>query len=318
MADLLELIVPIHTNDPNAPVVQAVVQALASYVQGGAVVEATGFGDYGEAEDVRVVVRGYLPVAHANGALLHEIRRRLLLLPEADRVGELRVLTLREEDWAEAWKKHYHPLRVGQRLLISPTWEQPETDADDVVIWLDPGMAFGTGLHPSTRLILRLLERHLRPNDRVLDVGTGSGILAIAALKLGATHVHATDIDPVAVETARQNLACNRVGDRCTLEVGSVPAEGEFRIVCANILADVLADLLLHEDLGARVAPGGLLLLSGIIEYRRHILDLALAARGWSAIDQEREGEWLAFAARKNPVSRERESSSSLQSPADL
>lgn len=334
MTDLIELTLPIATTATEHEAVQAAVALFDAFVQGGAVVELTNFGPYGEEDQAFVLVRGYVDDTPAHLAQIPSLKSALLALPAADLLGELGVQALAEADWAEAWKRHYHPLRISQRLIISPTWEEPALKPGDQVVWLDPGMAFGTGTHPSTQTILRLLDQvlgtrmnadlrgfalqnqeetrvnpHLWPRQTedeavspkisLLDVGTGSGILAIAAVKLGASHVHATDIDAKAIAIAAENARFNGVEDSISLEVGSVPDQGSYDIICANILADVLADLLLNHNLDRRLSPNGVLLLSGIIEPRRHVVDLALAARGLHISASERDGDWLALACRR-------------------
>ncbi len=298
MPALLEIIVPVHTLDPEAEAVQAAVALVEPHVQGGATVEAVGYGEYGETELVRVSVRGYVEDTAENMARLAQVSADLSRRLDADLYGEIVVRPLADADWTEAWKHHFQPLRTGERLIISPTWAQPGAGPDDVVVWLDPGLAFGTGGHPSTRLILRLLERYLHAGDRVLDVGTGSGILAIAAVKLGAASVHATDIDPVAVRVAAENLQLNGVAGAVTLAVESTPQTGQYELVVANILADVIADLLLCEHLAERIRPGGAMLLAGIIRHRRHLVDLALAALNLVVVDEELEGDWVGLAVR--------------------
>ena len=301
MTDLLEFILPIATPDPDSEPVQAAVAWLNPLFHGGVVVEVSGFGPYGEVEGAQTLVRGYLADAPENARLLDQLMRELPARPFADYYGEPRVKRLATEDWAEAWKRHYRPLRIGQRIVISPSWEEPALGAGDVLIKLDPGMAFGTGTHPSTQLALRLLEKYIRPRSVALDVGTGSGVLAIAAVKLGATRVIATDIDPEAVRTAEENARLNEVRNQITLLVDSVIDSGRYDLVVANILADVLADLLLHENLAARVAPEGVLILSGIIQQRREVVDLALRAAGMEVIDVAADGDWIALAARHAP-----------------
>ena len=298
MTDLLEFILPMATSDPDAEPVQVTRAWLAPFFHGGVVVEVSGFGAYGEKENARVLLRGYLSDSPEHDALLANLLRELPRRPFADYFGESAVKHLSTADWAEAWKAHYHPLRIGERLIISPSWEKPPIQPGDQVIWLDPGMAFGTGTHPSTQLILRLLEKMLHRGDVMLDVGTGSGILAIAAVKLGAGRVIATDIDPEAVRTAEENARLNLVREKLTLFVDSVPDAGTYPLVAANILADVIARLLLHENLADRVAPDGVLLLSGIIQQRREVVALALRATGMEVIETLEDGDWLALAAK--------------------
>ena len=299
MTELLELTLSVSTADPEHALVQKAVALFERYVQNGVVVEVSGFGPYGERDHAQVAVRGYLIASPDSLVEVQALRRQLQQLPDGDLLGELQVRRLVDADWTEAWKEHYRPLRIGERLVVSPTWLEPETKPGDKTIWLDPGMAFGTGTHPSTQLILVLLERYLRPDAQVLDVGTGSGILAIAALKLGAATVYATDIDTYAIDTARKNADLNQVADDLNLTVGSVPRSGSYPLICANILADVLAELVLQQALADRLAPGGVMLLSGIIAPRRHIVDLALAARSLKVIDTVQDGGWLALAVQR-------------------
>ncbi len=299
MTNLIEFILPIATIEPASQAVVAAEEWLRPLFSGGVVVELSGFGPYGETTHAHTLLRGYLPDTPENAALLARCVQELPALPFAQFYGEPQLKHLATEDWAEAWKRHYHPLRIGQRLVISPSWENPPLAADDVLIELDPGMAFGTGTHSSTQLILRLLERYLRPGETVLDVGTGSGILAIAAIKLGAGHVVATDIDADAVRTADENARLNGVRQKIDLSVGSVPTAGVYPLVMANILADVIADLLLHQALAQRVAAEGILLLSGIIHQRRPTVELALRARGMEVFDAVADGDWVALAARR-------------------
>ena len=303
MTDLIEFTLPIATPDPEAEPVQAAANWLDPMFHGGVVVEVSGFGPYGETDRAQVLLRGYLSDTPEQVQRLHGIVQALPQQPFADFYGEPMIKHLATEDWAEAWKRHYHPLRIGERIVVAPSWEEPPLRSGDVLIKLDPGMAFGTGTHPSTQLTLRLMEKYLRPRTVVLDVGTGSGILAIAAVKMGASRVIATDIDPEAVRTAEENARLNEVRNKLTLLVDSVVDSGRYELVLANILADVIADLLLHEGLANRVAPDGVLILSGIIQQRREVVELALRATGMTIVDSVAEGDWIAFAARKQPIS---------------
>jgi ribosomal protein L11 methyltransferase len=209
---------------------------------------------------------------------------------------------LEEEDWANNWKKHFRPSRVGTHLVIKPTWEAYEAKKGDIIIELDPGMAFGTGTHPTSRLCLESIERiagkqfpleieKTAGNFMVLDVGTGSGILAIAAAKLGARLVLALDIDPKAVEVARQNIELNRVKDLVTAETNSLnEITDKFFIVVANILAEDLVRM--ADDLYTRVADEGFLILSGILTEKEDLVTDGFSRFPLSLVETTREGEW--------------------------
>lgn len=242
-----------------------------------------------------VMVRTYLAAADVEPAQLDDLRQKLWHLGRLRTVGELTVNRRREEDWANAWKEHYQVHRVGRRTVVRPPWQAYEPAAEDVVIELDPGMAFGTGIHPSTKLAMLGLEDELRPDDRVFDVGTGSGILAIAAVQLGARHVDAVDIEPVAVRSASENAARNRVGDRIALAVGSAgpdaPFTGTYDLVLANIIARILIELAPH--LARAVAPGGRLVLSGIIESREPAVMRAFEGEGLTIVRRMQMEDWV-------------------------
>ena len=220
------------------------------------------------------------------------------------------VTFIQEEDWANGWKQHFHPTRIGRRLVIKPTWESYDSLAEDIVIELDPGLAFGTGTHGTTRMCLEVLEGIVfrdtpygavegPPAATVLDVGTGSGILAIAAARFGVGRIVAVDIDPRAVEVANENLALNGITG---VEVSTTPLEaipGRFDIVLANILAEELVRLGHH--LVAKVAPGGFLVLSGILTEREEFVRDGFAPFPLDLAEVRREAEWSCLSYRLRP-----------------
>lgn len=209
---------------------------------------------------------------------------------------------LKESDWEHAWKVHYHPLRVGRHLLIRPLWIDVELAADDIEIALDPGMAFGTGAHPTTQLCLEALEDRVQPTQDVLDLGTGSGILAIAAAKLGARKVLALDTDAIAIEAARENAAANGVADKITAEHGSLAAiktsAHRFDLVVVNILARVILKMT-ENQLGETVRPGGIAIFSGIIETQAAELEAALRQTGLQPCARRQRGDWVLIEAKR-------------------
>jgi ribosomal protein L11 methyltransferase len=213
-------------------------------------------------------------------------------------IGELQTRLVDETDWAEEWKEHFHVLRLGRRLVIKPSWRRHHRSDDEVVIDLDPGMAFGTGLHPTTRLCLEVLEARADrgPLGRALDVGCGSGILAIAAVKLGATRVLGVDIDPIAIEATLANARHNRTGRRVRAHEGSLPSdEGPFDLVLANLIAGLLVEL--AANLADELVPGGTLIASGIFIDREPDVRAALEAAGLDIVGRRDETDWVALEA---------------------
>lgn len=276
---------------------------------GGAVVEATGLDDDYQPipGKYRLVVKTYLKPGPRGEAIRRQIEEGLWRLSLLYPLPEPQVRILQEEDWAHAWKKFYKPLRIGRRVVLKPSWESFPASADDVVIELDPGMAFGTGLHPSTRLCIAALEEVMRADDRVLDLGTGSGVLALVAAKLGAGSILATDIDTLAVRVAIENAQLNglTVSERLQIKHGSVPSEmaGHFQVIVANILAEVLVKLFDGEygdpPLAEPLAPNGHLILSGILNERALLVVDAAARHGLQLVDRKEEGDWVALVVQK-------------------
>lgn len=215
-------------------------------------------------------------------------------------VGPLQVRAVADEDWAEAWKEHYVPQRVG-RIVVVPSWSSERTQPGEVAITLDPGMAFGTGLHPTTRGCLRLLQAlHPMPGE-VLDVGIGSGILALAALRLGAERAVGLDTDPVAVEAALANAERNGLSDRLVVTVGTLPETPERRypLVLANLVAAILVDL--APRLAAHLERGGSLLASGIIETKAAAVIAAMGDAGLTVASRHDDGEWVSLRLEHRP-----------------
>jgi len=242
-------------------------------------------------------VAGYLPVDDRLEKRLDDLQTSLGALASFGVVGAGTDLTLRyveEDDWANAWKAFYKPLRVGHHLVVTPPWETPELGPDDLALVIDPGMAFGTGSHPTTQLCLAALEDRVKPGMRVADIGTGSGILAIAAAKLGAASVIATDVDPLAVQIARVNTEANGVPIQLQEELPS----GAYDLVVANILADVIIGL--KDGLADLVAPGGLVIVSGIIDVREEDVRVALEGAGFTPVRTQQQAEWVALVLRRN------------------
>ena len=207
--------------------------------------------------------------------------------------------TVSEADWADQWKKYYHPIHTGKRLVIVPVWESYEPKDGEVVVLMDPGMAFGTGTHETTRLCAAMLEQFEPAGKRVLDVGCGSAILAIAAAKLGADQAFACDIDPESIKVARRNCELNATPN-VTCEVSDLLAdvpEGKYDIILANIVADII--IRLAPDAPEYLADGGVMIVSGIIVERADEVKAALSAAGFEVVAERTENGWLCAAVRR-------------------
>lgn len=258
-------------------------------------------GAGGVVEEASAVRTAYWPDQGDIEARLDRIRRSVAGLARFGLdVGPARVEWRRvaEETWADAWKEHFHPLRIGERIVVRPTWRTYEAKPGDIVIDLDPGMAFGTGSHPTTSLCLLSLEQLVHDGATVYDIGTGSGILAIAAALLGADRVVGCDIDPVAVKVARENVAKNGVQDRVQVVQGDwTGLEPRMaNVVVANILADVIIQM--APEAPRLLCPGGSFVASGIIAHRTRDVQKALEAAGFQLLAIHEEGEWAAIVSR--------------------
>lgn len=210
---------------------------------------------------------------------------------------ELTTAGVEQEDWQNAWKKYYHAMDIGNRLAIVPGWEEYQTDR--TVITMDPGMAFGTGTHETTSLCLEVLDERVQGGERMLDIGTGSGILAIAALKLGAAEAEGVDIDPMCVRTAGENAARNGVQDRLKVLVGDLSdkASGVYNIITANIVAAAILSLAPHVP--ALMAPGAVFVASGIIDTRKEEVLAGLRAAGLDPFDVREKRGWVCVVCRR-------------------
>lgn len=247
-------------------------------------------------------VKAYFSEEEDIDAILREIEQfldRLAAQAPGTSLPKPIVSTVCSEDWSTSWKVNFKPLRVGRRLMIVPTWEEAPLNPDDIVLRLDPGMAFGTGGHETTRLCLELLETIMDGmptlmTPSVLDLGTGSGILAIAAVRLGAGRVCAVDIDPQAIEVARENLVINDLANQ--VECSTTPLEklkGAFDVILANILAEELVRL--APQLIERLAAGGMLVLSGILAEKEELVRTGFSVNGLKYRETRRDGEWVAL-----------------------
>ena len=242
-------------------------------------------------------VRTYLPVNRRLNWRRTRIEVGIRLLSLIQPIAPMESRTIEPHDWEEGWKAFYTLLRVGRRLVVCPSWTEYAAKDDEVVVRLDPGMAFGTGHHPTTRLCLAELERRMRPGASVLDVGTGSGILAIAAAGLGASTVVGLDRDATACTVARRNIRANGLARRVRVVRGSVPRAGVsgFDVVLANISAKVLTEL--ATPLAQTLAPGGVLIASGVLEEQSAAVAEAFRGAGLRVEDVRAMEDWAVIVA---------------------
>jgi len=301
----LELTVNAH---PEA--VESVSELLSRYAPGGVAIEEP-IELIDEGQEYRVLtgqpvqVHAYLPIDGREEEARQRVAEGLWHFASLGQhfVGELKTREVNEEDWENAWKDYFHVTHIGQRLVIRPSWRNYTPKNDEVVLELDPGMAFGTGLHPTTRMCLEQVEQRTRAGMRVHDVGTGSGILALAAARLGAASVDCIDNSSVAVESATANAAMNDLSDRISVvlgvldEVEAMRMAGQYDMVLVNIIAHVIGGM--ASQLAQVLAPGGLLIAGGIIEARRPDAEPALLAAGLQLLDQAMIDDWIVLVMRK-------------------
>lgn len=253
--------------------------------------------------DEGVVIKAYLPVTSFLGETVNEIKERInnLVLYDID-IGKNKVTIseVNEEEWATAWKKYYRPVKISKKFTIVPTWEEyTPKDSDELLIELDPGMAFGTGTHPTTVLCIQALEKTVKKGDAVIDVGTGSGVLSIAAALLGARKVLSLDLDPVAVKAARINVKLNKVQSAVSVFQNNLldGIEEEADVIVANILAEVI--LRFTDDAAKIVKKGGYFVTSGIINTKKEEVRASLESSGFKIVETMQMEDWIAFIAKK-------------------
>jgi ribosomal protein L11 methyltransferase len=245
-------------------------------------------------------VVGYFPKGFRTEKKCKLLAERIEVLKE--RIGFTRQISykeLDEEDWAEAWKAFFWPQRISRTIVVKPTWREYSEEPGDVLVELDPGMAFGTGTHPTTALCIEMIESHLKPGDTFLDVGTGSGILMIAAAKLGAEMVCGVDKDEVAVDVAQKNLIRNRIDpQRFFVYTGNLVEETQnsYDFIVANILTHVIVVLL--DDVKSVINPGGIFVGSGILEENRELVVTKMKDVGFEILEVAVTEQWAAIVGR--------------------
>ncbi|MDM5313291.1 50S ribosomal protein L11 methyltransferase [Peribacillus frigoritolerans] len=254
--------------------------------------------------DEGVVIKAYLPVNSFLGDTIDAIKESInnLLLFDID-LGKniVSISEVNEEEWATAWKKYYNPVKISERFTIVPTWEDyTPVSSDELIIELDPGMAFGTGTHPTTVMCIQALERTVTPGDLVVDVGTGSGVLSIAAALLDAKRIQSLDLDEVAVQSAKQNVEINNVQDKVSVSQGNLldGVNEQADIVVANILAEVI--MRFTDDVAKVVKPGGYFIASGIIQTKKQDVKEAIIASGFTVEETILMEDWVAIIAKRN------------------
>lgn len=279
------------------------------YGHGGVAVEQNSghSPDEGDAEPApqMVTLRTYVPFELSTDELFGRIDVGTRLVALLAPISSLRKRVLEEENWQSAWKKHFKVLHIGRHIVIVPTWHEYEPNEHEVIAALDPGMAFGTGHHPTTRMCLELLEDLVAPDTDVLDVGCGSGILSIVAAKLGARSVSSLDIDPLAAKAAASNAGENRVEKIVTVLEGSLPhseiRSGHYDVAVANISHKVVSELADH--LVASLKPGGHVVASGLLTKDRNAVIERFEGEGAYVTRTEQADDWVGLVARKGPLS---------------
>nr|MBN1228767.1 50S ribosomal protein L11 methyltransferase [Anaerolineae bacterium] len=278
---------------------------LRRYVHKGIVIESRFPGEAWEDETLQegpLTVRGYFPVDSEKNRVRRQIEEAIYYASRLYPLPEPAFTSIKEDDWANAWKRHYYPVRVGDHIVIKPAWIDVHTGPDDVVIAMDPGMAFGTGTHPTTQLCLQAVEWFAKPGTCMVDIGTGSGILAIAAAKLGCYRVLALDIDEIAVRVAQENVERNGVSSKVIAMQGSLNSltstSRHFDWAVANLTANIIKDLI-PQSLQYIIWPGGKFIFSGILAEQVSELIPLLESIDLELIGQRQAGDWVMLITRR-------------------
>ncbi|MFC3039106.1 50S ribosomal protein L11 methyltransferase [Virgibacillus xinjiangensis] len=250
-----------------------------------------------------VYVKAYLPVNSFLGETVEEIKQAInnLIIYDID-IGknDITLSEINEEEWATAWKKYYKPVKISEKITIIPTWEEyTPADSDEVIIEMDPGMAFGTGTHPTTVLSIQALENYLQEGDKVIDVGSGSGVLSIASVLLGATEAHAFDLDDVAVKSTKLNAKLNKLEHKITARQNNLLNHVDIKadVIVSNILAEIIVRFI--GDAWNNLAEEGLFITSGIIQNKKQMVLDQMQEHGFEIIEVNEMEEWVSLIAKK-------------------
>lgn len=286
---------------------EAVAEVLDRFTSGGVVIESNV--KYNNAEDEGtpygpLKVYGYLIIDQQVEGTRRKLEEALWHLHTIRELPQPQYTEIADENWMAAWKDHYHPIPIGKKLLVLPAWIEQQ-DMSRVAVKIDPSMAFGTGTHPSTQLCLELVEEYTQPDEPVIDIGCGSGILSIAAVKLNASHAISVDIDAAAIKATHENAQANGVEDKIETGQGSIGelAAGNFSVrqaplVLANILAPVLIRLF-DDGMSDLVAPGGVIILAGILAEQGESVRKSAQEHRLTFVEQRYSGDWVALVMRK-------------------
>ncbi|MCL4459798.1 MAG: 50S ribosomal protein L11 methyltransferase [Chloroflexi bacterium] len=303
----LELAIEVDTES-----VEVVAELLQHFTYGGVVIEqevaSPNDGELIHANlEGPITIKGYLPIDEDSQIVKQKVEESLWHLHFLGNIGPLRSKILAEEDWSTAWKEHYQVQHTGTRLVIKPSWRDYQARPGEIIVVLDPGMAFGTGLHPSTRLCLLEMENWIKPSTYVLDFGTGSGILGIAAAKLGASHVVALDVDEVAIQSAWNNVHLNNLEGIVTIFLGTLSdlLNGKIRdapLVFDLILANITAKVIMAsaENIALCLRSEGILISSGIIQDQAERVCAVLRQVGINIIHKRQQDDWIALVGQKS------------------
>ena len=245
-------------------------------------------------------ITGFLPLLDSSDIILEKIREKVSTLSNLNIQVNIQTEIVDEKDWSDAWKVYFEVTKVTDRITIKPAWKEYDAGKDEIIIHLDPGMAFGTGTHPTTAMCIQMIETYLKPGSTFLDVGTGSGILMVAAAKLGAKRITGIDTDEVAIKVAQQNLAKNNIDpDICELLCTTLDKtdRAPCNFIAANIIAQVIVDIL--PEISIRMTPDTTIVLSGIIKERKSNVLAALEAHHLFIVHEEYRDEWVTLAVKK-------------------
>lgn len=248
-----------------------------------------------------VLIKAYFSESNDLENKIEEIKNRIKNDPVLSTgENEIKIGIVDDNDWAESWKKYYKPIRIGERILIKPSWEEYNLEENDILIELDPGMAFGTGTHETTAMCTEALEKYVKPGDIVYDIGCGSGILSIVAAKLGAEKVVGVDLDELCVKVSNENIEMNNVEKIVEIKEGNLldVVEGKANIIVSNIIAEIIARM--TKDLKSYLKDNGIFITSGIIVEKIHLVEKALLENGFQILDIKKQNGWACIIATNN------------------